>query len=148
MLIIINNWFFFLGWDLSCRFGIMHLKGLCTFWETKHNVHRFTLNLQCHENNFRLTNHETKIILACKNVFSWHCFTHFSKTTGKLSTIIIFKRYKFNVNLWTLGFVLQKVPKSFTRTKLHLSKEKGLCPGVGLAWAWLDADCTTPSCTL
>ena len=27
-------------------------------------------------------------------------------------TIIIFKRYKFNVNLLTLCFVLQKVPKS------------------------------------
>ena len=32
---------------------------------------------------------------------------------GKLSTIIIFKRCKFSVNLWKLCFVLQKVPKSF-----------------------------------
>ena len=33
--------------------------------------------------------------------------------SGTLSTIIIFKRCKFNVNLWTLCFVLQKVPKFF-----------------------------------
>ena len=32
----------------------------------------------------------------------------------KLSTTIIFKRCKFNVNLWTfVGFVLQNVPKSY-----------------------------------
>ena len=30
-----------------------------------------------------------------------------------LSTIIIFKRCKFNINQWTLCFVLQKVPESF-----------------------------------
>ena len=52
----------------------------------------------------RETNHHA-------NVFSRHCFTHFSKTTapqevhvifeGKLSTIIIFKPCKFNVKLWT-----------------------------------------------
>ena len=58
-----------------------------------------------------------------QKLFSWHCFTNFSKTTapqkvifyGKLSTIIIFKLCKFNVNPWTLFFFffLQKVPKSF-----------------------------------
>ena len=49
-----------------------------------------------------------------------HYFTHFSKTAapeqlifeGQLSTIIIFKRRKFNLNLWKC-FVLQKVPKHF-----------------------------------
>ena len=53
--------------------------------------------------------------------FSWHCFTHLSKTAalqqlifvGTLSTIIIFKQCKFYENLWTLCFVLQTVPKSF-----------------------------------
>ena len=61
-----------------------------------------------------------------KNVFSWHCFTQiFSKTTapqqlifqGTLSTIIIFKRCKFSVNLWTLCYVLQKVPKALCETR-------------------------------
>ena len=33
-----------------------------------------------------------------------------------MSTIIIFKRCKFNVNLWTWCFVLQKVPKSFNES--------------------------------
>ena len=83
---------------------------------------------QCHGNNFRLSDHETTIILACKNVFSWHCFTHFPKTTaaqqlifqGTLSTIIIFKQCKFNVNLWKLCFELQKVPKSFKKTQAAL----------------------------
>ena len=61
-------------------------------------------------------------ILACKNAFLWHCFTHFSKTTapqevifeGKLSTII-FKRCKFSVNLRTLCFVLQKYPNPLSK---------------------------------
>ena len=38
---------------------------------------------QCHEdNNNRLSGYETKNILACKTVFSWHRFTYFSKTTA------------------------------------------------------------------
>ena len=53
-------------------------------------------------------------------------FSHFSKTTapqhlifeGTLSTIIIFKRCKSSVILWTLCIVLQKVPKSFYRVGL------------------------------
>ena len=48
--------------------------------------------------------------------FSWHCFTHFPKTTapphiifsGKRSTIIIFELCKFSVNLWTLCFLSYK----------------------------------------
>ena len=48
-------------------------------------------------------------------------FTHFSKTTSApqqlifqctLSTIVIFKRCTFNVNVQTLCLVLQKVPRS------------------------------------
>ena len=62
----------------------------------------------------------TKIMFVSYSVrrklFSWHCFTHFSKTTapqqvlfpGKLSTIIIFKLCKFSVNLWTLCFLSYK----------------------------------------
>ena len=54
-------------------------------------------------------------------------YYYFSKTTapqqlifeGTLSTIIIFKRCKFNVNLWTLCLCLQKVPKSF-KTNLYV----------------------------
>ena len=45
-------------------------------------------------------------------LFSWHCFTHFPKTTapqhiifsGKLSTIIIFKLWKFSINLFFLSY--------------------------------------------
>ena len=52
--------------------------------------------------------------------------THFSKTTalqqviftGMLSTIIIFKLCKFNVNLLTLCYVLQKVLKSSKSTQI------------------------------
>ena len=32
---------------------------------------------------------------------------------GKLSNIILFKLCKFNVNLWTVCFVWQKVPQAF-----------------------------------
>ena len=102
------------------------LKDLGTFCNTKPNVHRFTLNLhslkimivesfpvnircwgavvfekwviQCHENTFSHVSWSVR-----RKLFSWHCFTHFSKTTapqqvifsGKLSTIIIFKLCKF-----------------------------------------------------
>ena len=71
---------------------------------------------QCHENTFL----HAKIIFVSwslrRKLFSWHCFTHFSKTTapqhvifsGKLSTIIIFKLCKFSVNLWTLCFLSYK----------------------------------------
>ena len=57
-----------------------------------------------------------------RKLFSWHCITHFSKTTapqqvrfsGKLSTIIVFKLCKLNVNLLTLCFcVKQKVHTPF-----------------------------------
>ena len=49
-------------------------------------------------------------------LLSWHCFTHYPKTTapqhvifsGKLSTIIIFKLCKFSVHLWTLYFLSYK----------------------------------------
>ena len=74
---------------------------------------------QCHGNSFCLSDDETKIVLACKNVFSLYCFTHFITAPpqliflGALSTIIIFKLCRFNVNLWTLCFVLQNEPKSF-----------------------------------
>ena len=70
---------------------------------------------QCHENTFL----HAKIMfswLLRRKLFSLHCFTNFSKTTapqqvifsGKLSTIIIFKLFKFNGNLWTLCFVSYK----------------------------------------
>ena len=57
---------------------------------------------QCHENTF--VNDFKKICLMRQKLFSWHCFTHFPKTTvpqrvifsGKLSTIIIFKLCKFS----------------------------------------------------
>ena len=62
-----------------------------------------------------------KIIFACKNDFhdivllisqklQHLCNLYFK---GTLSTINTFKRYKFNINLWTLCFVLQRVPKPF-----------------------------------
>ena len=40
---------------------------------------------------------------------------------GKLSTIIIFKLCKFNVNLWTLCFVLHKVPKPMKHVRLEMA---------------------------
>ena len=78
---------------------IQGLKGLCTFCRTKNTmstglhlnshslkimvVESFPENItcrgavvfekwvkQCHENNFRLSDRETKKFLACKNVFS------------------------------------------------------------------------------
>ena len=77
---------------------------------------------QCNENTFL----HARITVFSGSVrrkwFSWHCFTYFSKTTepqqvifsGKLSTIIILKLCKFNVNLWTLCFfVPQKVHRPF-----------------------------------
>jgi hypothetical protein len=86
-------------------------------------VESFPLNIACrgavvfeklvkqlHENNFRLSDHETKIILAFKNVYHDNVFLIFSNTAApqqvifqwKLSTVIIFKRGQFNVNMWTL----------------------------------------------
>ena len=123
-----------------CMLVAFTLKDLGTFCNTKHNVHRFTLNLhrlkimtvesvpeiiscwgavvfeklvkQCHENTFL----HAKIIFVSwslrRKLFSWHCFTHFSKTTAPqqviFSTIIIFKLCKFNVNLWTLCLLSYK----------------------------------------
>ena len=60
-----------------------------------------------------------------RKLFSWHCFTHFPKTTapqhvilsGKLSTIIIFKLCKFSVNLWTLCFLSYKSYNDPLKTK-------------------------------
>ena len=93
--------------------SLVLVKDLGTFCNTKPNVHRFTLNLyrlkimivesfpvvfekwvkQCHENTFL----HAKIIfvswLVRRKLFSWHC--------------------KFNVNLWTLCFVSQKVHRPF-----------------------------------
>ena len=45
--------------------------------------------------------------------------------TLTLSTIIIFKQCKFNVSLWPLCFMLQKVPKSF---KVPCSSQGHKCP--------------------
>ena len=73
---------------------------------------------QCHTQKFVSGDEH---YFSMSNVFSWHCFTHFSKTTsprqvifqGKLSTITIFKLWQINVNLRTLCFVLQKVKYTF-----------------------------------
>ena len=71
-----------------------HLKGLGTFSNTKQNVHRFSLNLlglkimkvESFPKNItfwsavvfeKWENNATKILML--NVFSWHCFTHFSQ---------------------------------------------------------------------
>ena len=102
----------------------------------------------CNEHNFRLSDHETNIIVACTNVFSWYGLPHFLQTTapqrvqcsGKLSTINVLKRCKFNVNMWTLSFVLQQVPKSFKYNvqwcTIHVDIMYTLC------WMWIDSPVT------
>ena len=48
-----------------------HLLRCCSFWE---------MSKTSHKNNF--STRETNIIFACINVFPWHCFNNFSKTTA------------------------------------------------------------------
>ena len=65
-------------------------------------------------------------------LFSWHCCTHFPKTTapqpvifsGTLSTIIIFKLCKFSVNLLTLCFLsYKKYIHPLRQTRCHQMRE-------------------------
>ena len=51
---------------------------------------------QCHENNFHLSDHETKIILACKNVFFLTLFYSFLK--NYITSVTNILRYTFYNN--------------------------------------------------
>ena len=106
------------------------LKGLCTFFRNKTQCPQIDTKLTQFEDNdsrklpvkyyllrcFRFLEMSKTIYenyFSMYNVLSWHCFTHFSKTTapqcyGKLSIILCFKWCKLNGNLSTLCFVSYK----------------------------------------
>ena len=103
-------------WNCFCKvWRQLLLSPLCMqlYQNTGQSVFFEKLVKQFHENTFL----HAKIIFVSwslrRQLFSWHCFTHFPKTTAsqqvifsvKLSSVIIFKLCKFNVNLWTLCFL-------------------------------------------
>ena len=86
--------------------SVLACKNVNQLWYFTNTCHNWFIHFYMQNNFHHTMTTETEIIL-------WHGFTHFSKTAapqqvmlqGKLSTIIIFKLSKLNVNLWTLCFV-------------------------------------------